>query len=235
VGGEWHQDQIIADPDSSNLIGTNNGSPFVGSRSVTSEYVELDLPVLKRYLELQVAARHEAYSDFGGTTKAKFAFGSQLTSFFKLRGSYSQSFKAPDLAQLDGGGISFSAATTRSPESTVASQKYEQLVHSQSEPAARTGKDGLLWRDLRSRPGGQGPELHGRLHPISRSTTRLFRSWSFTPAQLFTYFPKLVVRQSEQQPDFLLRSHPLQRHGLLTYRGSIFAASNTPWRNTPAG
>jgi iron complex outermembrane receptor protein len=232
VGGEWHQDQIIADPDSSNLVGTNNGYPFTGSRDVTSEYVEFDAPILKQYLELQLAARHEDYSDFGNTTKAKFAFGSQLTSFFKLRGSYSQSFKAPDLAQLDGGELEYSAATTDPLNPTVASQKYAEIISSNPNLKPEQGKTiyfgGVF--DLSKEIKGlsftvdyTNITIDDAIVPIS----------SFTPAQIFQYFPNLVVRNSNNNQISYFNLTPFNGTAYY-YRGFDFALDYTI-RKTPVG
>jgi outer membrane receptor protein involved in Fe transport len=195
AGGEWHQDKVDAAPDSTNLVGTSNGSPFVGQRTVVSEYVELDLPVLKKYLELQGAARHEHYSDFGGTTKAKFAATSQVASFLKLRASYSQSFKAPDLAQLDGGGTSFSAATTDPLNPAVPSQRYLQVSSANPNLKPEQGKIyywgaildlGKVVKNLSFTVDYTNITISNAIIPAS----------SFTPAQLFTYYPNLVVRNA---------------------------------------
>jgi outer membrane receptor for ferrienterochelin and colicin len=232
VGGEWHEDQLIADPDSSNLVGTNNGSPFVGSRTVASEYTELEIPVFQKYLELQLAARHEDYNDFGNTTKAKYAFSSQLTPFFKLRGSYSQSFKAPDLAQLDGGGISYSAATTDPLNPSVASQKYPQIVTPNPKLQPEEGKTiyfgGVF--DLNKEIKGlsltvdyTNITINDAIVPIS----------TFTPAQIFQYFPKLVVRNANTNQISYFNLTPF--NGTAYYYRGYDLALDYIIRNTPIG
>ncbi len=193
AGMEWHQDLLNAMPDSSNLVGTNNGSPFTGERSVTSEYVEVDAPILKRYLEVQAAVRHENYSDFGGTTKDKFAFGSQLTDFFKLRGSYSQSFKAPDLGQLYGGGVNYGTATTDPLNPAVASQRYQQIIHPNPNLQPEAGRilylGGVI--DLNQVVKGLSATVDYTNITVNNAIVPIS---SYTPAQIFQYFPKLVVR-----------------------------------------
>jgi len=79
---------------------------------VTSLYAELSIPLIKNdnlgTLEAQIAARYEDYSDFGTTTKPKLALGYRPFKWLMLRGSYSESFKAPDLAFLyTRGSVSF--------------------------------------------------------------------------------------------------------------------------------
>jgi iron complex outermembrane receptor protein len=67
-------------------------------------------------LELQLAGRWEHYSDFGNTTKPKIAAGWRPTKWLMLRGSYSQSFKAPDLAFLyQTGSVSFTSGQVFDP------------------------------------------------------------------------------------------------------------------------
>ncbi len=232
AGFEWHQDKLVANPDSSNLVGTNNGSPFVGTRTVSSEFAELSLPVLKKYLEFQLAARHENYSDFGGTTKAKFAFDSQLASFFKLRGSYSQSFKAPDLPQLDGGGISYSAATTDPLNPTVASQKYAQIIHANPNLKPEQGK---VWYfggvfDLKQAVKGLSATIDYTNITVNDAIVPVS---TFTPAQLFTYFPNLVVRNPSNNQISYFDLTPFNGTAYY-YRGYDFGLDYTV-RRTPVG
>ncbi len=68
------------------------------ARYVKSAYADLDLPVTERLL-LDVAAR---YSDYGGSDDAatgKLAARYKITEALLLRGSFSNSFRAPALAQ----------------------------------------------------------------------------------------------------------------------------------------
>lgn len=78
------------------------------SRSMHAGYVELSVPVVSkqnnipfvRSLELSLAGRYEKYSDFGDTTKPKAGLTWYPTSWLMARGSYNESFRAPNLAQL---------------------------------------------------------------------------------------------------------------------------------------
>jgi iron complex outermembrane receptor protein len=69
-----------------------------GSRTLTSGYVEFNIPVLKS-LEVQVAGRIDHYSDFGTSTTPKVAFRWAPTKSFFLRGSYAEGFRAPNLVE----------------------------------------------------------------------------------------------------------------------------------------
>ncbi len=102
-GYEFRHDELSGNPEPKNFIGFTATTPFKGTRDVHSAYTELAVPVQK-WLDFQFAARHERYSDFGNTTKPKVAAKLRLPSnrFVNVlfRGSYSESFKAPDIGQL---------------------------------------------------------------------------------------------------------------------------------------
>lgn len=103
IGYENRHDKLSSNPEPENYIGFTATTPFKGSRDINSAYAELSVPVQK-WLEFQFAGRHERYSDFGNTTKPKVAAKLRLPANrvvnVIVRGSYSESFKAPDLGQL---------------------------------------------------------------------------------------------------------------------------------------
>ena len=80
-----------------------------GSRTVNSFYIEFDVPVvspemnvpLVEQLDLQVAWRKESYSDFDGTNAPRVAFGWRVSDIFKLRGSFQETFRAPNLITIN--------------------------------------------------------------------------------------------------------------------------------------
>lgn len=119
VGTEFRKETITdvrtLENETGNVVGGAEGFGFTGKRNVTSLYAEVKIPLLKQ-LELQLAGRFEDYSDFGTTTKPKIALGYKPTSWLMVRGSYSQSFKAPDLAFLySRGSVSFTGAQSADP------------------------------------------------------------------------------------------------------------------------
>ena len=119
AGGEVRKEKLDTRPDTAAYVGSGGGLPLTGSRTVRSAYVEISLPVLKS-VELQVAGRHESYSDFGKTNKPKFGGKIRLPEnpFLDvvLRGSYSKSFKAPDLGRLYASQtVGFSATVLQDP------------------------------------------------------------------------------------------------------------------------
>ncbi len=103
TGYEYRRETLHGHPDTAAYVNFTNSVPFHGAREAHSQFLELSVPVQK-WLEFQLAGRHEHYSDFGDTTKPKYGAKLKLPSnrFVNvlLRGSYSESFKAPDLGQL---------------------------------------------------------------------------------------------------------------------------------------
>jgi outer membrane receptor protein involved in Fe transport len=59
---------------------------------------DMNIPLVNR-IDLQVAARYEHYSDFGSVFKPKIAGAWDIVEGFRLRGSYSKGFRAPNLEQ----------------------------------------------------------------------------------------------------------------------------------------
>ncbi len=108
AGVEARNEKLQVNPDTAAYLGSGGGSPLAGKRSVTSQYIELTAPLYKSAelgsAEIQLAGRHEHYSDFGNTTKPKVGVKFRLpdTRFVNLlvRASYSESFQAPPLGLL---------------------------------------------------------------------------------------------------------------------------------------
>ncbi len=81
-------------------------------RDVSAAFVEFLIPVfgpelalpIGRRLDLSLAGRIEDYSDFGDTANPKIGARWELTEAFSLRASYGQSFRAPNLSDLDEAG-----------------------------------------------------------------------------------------------------------------------------------
>ena len=93
----------------SNATGVSVTPSTSGQREVYSSYVEFAVPVVSpemgvpliRSLNLQLAGRYEYYSDFGSVAKPKAAAAWELLDGVRLRGSYQQGFKAPNLETTD--------------------------------------------------------------------------------------------------------------------------------------
>ena len=93
----------------SDLIGTSPSPDTKGKRKVSSAYVEFAVPVISpemgiplvRNVEVQLAGRYEDYSDVGNVAKPKVAVAWDLFDGLRLRGSWAQGFKAPNLEQIN--------------------------------------------------------------------------------------------------------------------------------------
>ncbi len=118
VGGEVRQESLdaVADPLSqidpvTGALGWNGATtlyPFSAGRTVKSIFAEIRIPVLKdapgaHLLELSGAVRHEKYSDTSDPTVPKVTLRYlPIDDQFALRGTYSESFSAPQLYSLFG-------------------------------------------------------------------------------------------------------------------------------------
>jgi outer membrane receptor protein involved in Fe transport len=128
IGVEYRTERYIDDRDPrldgtftfTNYLGdtfesdTMNSSPTPdtkGERNVWSTFVELAIPVvneemsvpLVQSLDVQLAARHERFSDIGIVTKPKIALSWRIFDELRLRASYAEGFGAPNLAQTSDG------------------------------------------------------------------------------------------------------------------------------------
>ncbi|PWK92823.1 ferric enterobactin receptor [Fulvimonas soli] len=120
-GGEYRHEKYVIDagePDSyyfdPDTINPDTGNPYPGgsqvfpglspevagsfSRHSEAAYVDLETDLSERF-SAGVAARYEDYSDAGSTRSGKLSARYQLTDSFALRGTASNGFRAPSLAQ----------------------------------------------------------------------------------------------------------------------------------------
>ncbi len=110
VGAEMRTESLDGVPYTlSNGLATDIvGGPQSASRRDTAEYLELFVPIVGagnaatgiQKLVLSLAGRHDDYSDFGSTTNPKFALDYKPIDALTLRGSASNSFQAPSLADM---------------------------------------------------------------------------------------------------------------------------------------
>lgn len=104
-GYEDHRDQASNNDD---VIALSQTSDSSGDRNVKAVFAEFYVPIFTeanaipgfRRVELSLAARTENYSDFGTETKPKVGLTWSPTDWLLLRGSYSEGFRAPTLAQV---------------------------------------------------------------------------------------------------------------------------------------
>jgi outer membrane receptor protein involved in Fe transport len=93
----------------SDLMSHSPSPDVAGDRNVTSAHIEFGVPIvspamnipLVQAVDLQVAARYEDYDDVGSVTKPKVAGSWDVFDGFRLRSSWSEGFKAPNLEVLN--------------------------------------------------------------------------------------------------------------------------------------
>jgi len=91
------------------FIAMSPNADINASQAVQSAHAEIGLPLvteansfpLFHRLELGAAIRHERFSIHGQSTTPKFSVLWAPTSWLRLRGSYNESFRAPNLAQTN--------------------------------------------------------------------------------------------------------------------------------------
>ena len=80
------------------VLGSSPTSDTTGERETTSVFAELILPLMDN-VESQIAVRHEDPDDTESSTVGKLALGWDVTQNLSLRGSFSTSFRVPNLIQ----------------------------------------------------------------------------------------------------------------------------------------
>lgn len=93
----------------SDLINSAENPDTYGERDVFSAYLEFAAPLvspemnvpLVHNLEVQIAGRFENYSDFGDVAKPKIAGAWDIVDGFRVRASWAQGFRAPNLEQIN--------------------------------------------------------------------------------------------------------------------------------------
>ncbi|MBQ4831665.1 TonB-dependent receptor [Pseudoalteromonas sp. MMG010] len=93
------------------LVGGSAGNSSMGERDVTAVFFESVLPITETF-ELNIKARYDDYSDFGDNVAPAVSARWEVAEGVVIRGSYSESFRAPGLDLLN-------AARTFSAESAI--------------------------------------------------------------------------------------------------------------------
>jgi len=102
-------DRVTGTVTESNVIAVSPNPDTYGSRNVSAAYLEFAVPVvspamqipLMRRVNFQLAGRYENYSDFGSVSKPKIAGAWDLAEGVRIRASYSEGFRAPNLEQVN--------------------------------------------------------------------------------------------------------------------------------------
>jgi iron complex outermembrane receptor protein len=104
VGAQYRRESLSDQPDAKtqagDVVGSIQQAPVDASRSIKAVFAELSVPVLKS-LESQIAVRYDKYPGVSQTSP-KVGFKYTPVQAFALRGSYTESFRAPVLKQLYG-------------------------------------------------------------------------------------------------------------------------------------
>ena len=88
----------------SDVMNSSPSSDSRGSRDVTSLFTELQIPVLES-VDVQAALRFEDFSDVGNTTVGRLAVGWRPIEPLLLRGSWSESYRVPNLVTVNEGDV----------------------------------------------------------------------------------------------------------------------------------
>ena len=91
------------------IVNLSSNAPISANQWIYAGYAEAAIPLVMREnrvplveaLELTVAGRYEYFQIFGQTAKPKYSLVWKPVSWLKLRGSISESFRAPNLVQTN--------------------------------------------------------------------------------------------------------------------------------------
>jgi iron complex outermembrane receptor protein len=94
-------------PNDNDFIGLSPNLNLYSDRDVMSAYSEVLVPVvgkqnrlpLVRAFELSAAVRYEKFANFDAAVKPKYGVAWRMTDWLLARGSYNESFRAPNLVQ----------------------------------------------------------------------------------------------------------------------------------------
>jgi outer membrane receptor protein involved in Fe transport len=159
VGAEYREEEFATsfptyvglNPEDSGLDPANNDFLIAaprpnngGDRNIVSAYAETVIPLAAprnavpfvELLEFTASVRHERYSDFGETTKPKFAINWKPFSAVMVRASYNEGFTAPSLPVLH----LPSSFTLQNPPGTV--DTYREPVTREGAYVSRSGTAG---------------------------------------------------------------------------------------------
>jgi hypothetical protein len=181
-------DPVTGATSNSNVTGVNDTPSTKGSRDVGSAFAELALPLvspemnipLVRRIDVQLAGRFEHYSDFGSVAKPKIAFAWDVVDGVRVRGSWQQGFRAPNLETTNP--FSYSRTNTVTDyyrcEADLKRRPHrhlQRLFARRGHPLHHGRQPGPEGRGERELFGGPGPaaDLHSRalrpLHDHGRS------------------------------------------------------------------
>jgi outer membrane receptor protein involved in Fe transport len=245
AGVEYRNDNLQTNPDTAAYLGSGGGLPLRGERDVMSAYAEITAPIFRNTpigsAEVQIAGRHEDYSDFGKTNKPKYGAKLRLpenqVANVILRGSYSESFQAPALALLY-------ASQTVGFSSTVLQDPLRPQDPPQQQRIVTGGNPGLLPEEGETLYAGIVVDI-----PKIKDLSFTFDYFKFrinqvivTPSATYllstrgqAQFPNAIVRDGAGGPILRIESVPSNNpDAYQIYKGYDFGV-NYRLRNTQAG
>ena len=110
LGGDYRHEYFeISDVSFTTTTTPTPSTSSKNDRNVEAVFAEVLIPLFGpgfappfgERVDLSLAGRFERYSDFGETFNPKFGVGWELSDALSLRASYGQSFRAPNLSDLD--------------------------------------------------------------------------------------------------------------------------------------
>lgn len=161
------RDTVTGFVNPSDLVGSSASPDTRGKRTVFAAYGELAIPLvspemnipLVHRLDVQIAGRFEHYDDVGSVAKPKIAAAWDIVDGLRLRGSYAQGFKAPNLEQVNATVVTRSNTRTDYVRCEARLRKGEianftQCTDSFSTSAQRSGNPNLKPEESRAWSAG---------------------------------------------------------------------------------
>ncbi|HUH23130.1 MAG TPA: TonB-dependent receptor, partial [Brevundimonas sp.] len=102
-------DMVTGETNLSNVSAVSPNPDTKGARDVAGAFIEFAVPIvspemnipLVHSIDMQIAGRFEHYSDFGSVAKPKVAVAWDIVDGLRVRASYSEGFRAPNLEQTN--------------------------------------------------------------------------------------------------------------------------------------
>ena len=95
AGLDWRSEATVYEK----LVNIDASASFQGKRRIVAGYTELMFPLTFDW-DLNLALRHDMYSDVGSTTNGKISTRWAINSQWALRGAWGTGFRAPTVGQL---------------------------------------------------------------------------------------------------------------------------------------
>ncbi|MBL9199916.1 MAG: TonB-dependent receptor, partial [Opitutaceae bacterium] len=220
VGTEYRREKIqqVRDTATANgeITASGGGSNLFGQRNATSLFAEVSVPVTPR-IELQVAGRHEDFSDFGTAFKPKYAVSVRPVSWALVRGSFSEGFRAPALIQLfSAQNVSFQGGVVVDPHRRNPNTPAQVAAYS-SLRTVSGGNPSLQPEESRSYYGGFVLEpTGGFLKGLSFSV-----DWSNIYVYDRIQVPSVSVSMNQNDPAVVIRSPATAEDRALNQPGEV--------------